>query len=137
MTEANTRPLPESVPAPEGKELALLCARLLDERRARDILVFDIRKVLPIADYFVLATGTSARHLKTTADFTVKRLRELGVRPVGTEGYEHQARWVLFDFGDVVVHLMVEEARIFYNLELLWGDCPQIPWKKEPTQGRA
>ena len=93
--------------------------------------------MLPIADYFVLATGTSARHLKTTADFTVKKLRELGVRPVGTEGYEHQARWVLFDFGDVVVHLMVEEARIFYNLELLWGDCPQIPWKKEPTQGRA
>ena len=128
MTEAQNKSISRSVP--EGKELAILCARLLDERRVRDLVVYDVGKVLQIADYFVIATGTSARHLKSTADHVMQKLREAGLRPVGVEGYEN-ARWVLFDYGDVVVHLMVEEARRFYNLELLWGDCPQVGWNEK------
>ena len=127
MTEAKKTPTSGNLPALAGKELALLCARLLDERRARELVVFEVGDVLQIADYFVLATGTSPRHLKRTADFVVRTLKDHGVRPVGVEGYDC-ARWVLFDLGDVVVHLMLEEARSFYNLELLWGDCPEIPW---------
>jgi len=129
VTEAQNKSISDSVPVPEGKELAVLCARLLDERRVRDLIIYDVGKVLQIADYFVIATGTSPRHLKRTADYVTAKLREAGLRPVGVEGYEN-ARWVLFDYGDVVVHLMVEEARRFYNLELLWGDCPQVGWNE-------
>ncbi len=130
VTEARKEPIAAPSPAPEGRELALLCARLLDERRARDIVVFDVGQIVQIANVFIVATGGAPRHVKRTADYVIKRLKELGVRPLGIEGYD-RARWVLFDYGDVVVHLMVEEARSFYNLELLWSDCPRIPWIEE------
>jgi ribosome-associated protein len=126
VTEAEKQPSPERTIRPEGQELALLCARLLDERRMRDLAIFDVENVLQIATYFIVATGTSPRHLKRTADFVLEKLKERGLRPAGVEGYD-RARWVLFDLGDVVVHLLVEEARRFYNLELLWGDCPRLP----------
>lgn len=130
MTEAEERPIGERTAAPEGKELALLCARLLDERQLHDLTIFDLGEILQIANFFVLATGSSARHVSKAAEFVIEKLRDLGIRPIGVEGYE-RARWVLLDLGDVVVHLMVEEARRFYNLELLWGDCPQIAWDGE------
>ena len=127
MTEAHSEPLSEGERPLEGRDIALLSGRLLDERRLRDISIFDVGDVLQIADFFVIGTGTSARQLKGTADAVVEKLRALGVRPRGTEGYD-RARWILLDCGTVVIHLMDEETRQFYNLELLWGDCPRIPW---------
>ena len=97
----------------------------LEEAKARDIAVLDVRKVSDFTDYMVIATGTSNRHVQSTADRVVESLREHGVRPVGSEG-QKIGDWVLIDFGDVVVHVMREQARDFYNLEKLWSDARQV-----------
>jgi ribosome-associated protein len=97
----------------------------LEHAKARDIAVLDVRKVSDFTDYMVIATGTSNRHVQSTADRVVETLRDHGVRPVGSEG-EKIGDWVLIDFGDVVVHVMREQTRDFYNLEKLWSDAKHV-----------
>ena len=112
----------------DTKERALLCARTLDEMRVKDIAIIEVGGVLQVADYFIIGTGGSPRQLKSTADDLEDLLKEHGVRKLGKEGYG-EGKWVLLDFGDVVVHLMLEEMRRFYDLDVLWGDCPQLQWR--------
>ena len=97
----------------------------LESAKAHDIAVLDVRNISDFTDYMVIATGTSNRHVQSTADKVVDTLREHGVRPVGTEG-EKIGDWVLIDFGDVVAHIMREQTRDFYNLEKLWSDAKHI-----------
>ncbi|MDH3513696.1 MAG: ribosome silencing factor [Gammaproteobacteria bacterium] len=97
----------------------------LDDAKARDITVLDMRRISDFTDYMVIATGTSNRHVQSTADRIVDALRERGVRTVGVEGGKI-GDWVLIDFGDVVVHVMREEIRDFYNLEKLWSDARRV-----------
>jgi ribosome-associated protein len=97
----------------------------LDDAKARDISVLDMRKISDFTDYMVIATGTSNRHVQSTADKVVDALREHGMRAVGVEG-GRIGDWVLIDFGDVVVHVMREEIRDFYNLEKLWSDARRV-----------
>lgn len=97
----------------------------LEDAKARDIAVLDVRKISDFTDCMVIATGTSNRHVQSTADKVVDALREHGVRAVGIEG-EKIGDWVLIDFGHVVVHVMREETRDFYNLEKLWSDAKRI-----------
>ncbi len=105
----------------------------LEDAKARDIAVLDVRKVSDFTDYMVIATGTSNRHVQSTADKVMETLREHGVRPVGSEG-EKIGDWVLIDFGDVVVHVMREQVRDFYNLEKLWSDAKHVaPGKAKET----
>jgi ribosome-associated protein len=105
----------------------------LEDAKARDIAVLDVRKISDFTDYMVIATGTSNRHVQSTADKIVDALRTHGVRAVGVEGGK-TGDWVLIDFGDVVAHVMREEIRDFYNLEKLWSDARRIePGKKKET----
>jgi ribosome-associated protein len=105
----------------------------LDDAKARDITVLDVRKISDFTDYMVIATGTSNRHVQSTADKVVDALRARGVRAVGVEGGK-TGDWVLIDFGDVVAHVMREEIRDFYNLEKLWSDAKRIePGEKKKT----
>jgi len=97
----------------------------LEDAKARDIAVLDVRKISDFTDYMVIATGTSNRHVQSTADKVVDALRTHGVRTVGVEGGK-TGDWVLIDFGDVVAHVMREEIRDFYNLEKLWSDARRI-----------
>ena len=97
----------------------------LEDAKARDITVLDVRKISDFTDYMVIATGTSNRHVQSTADKVVDTLRVHGVRTVGVEGGKI-GDWVLIDFGDVIVHVMREEIRDFYNLEKLWSDAKHI-----------
>ena len=97
----------------------------LEDAKTQNIAVLDVRKISDFTDYMVIATGTSNRHVQSSADKVVETLRGHGLRPVGTEG-KQLGDWVLIDFGDVVVHLMREQTRDFYNLEKLWSDAKRV-----------
>ena len=117
----------EGVYGPGGLELAQLCARVADDKKASDIVVLDVEKVFGITDYFVIMTGRSGRHIRMLADEIVHEARRQGVRQIRRE-VRGSARWALADLGTVVVHVFESEARRFYDLELLWGDAPRVDW---------
>lgn len=105
----------------------------LEDAKTQNIAVLDVRKISDFTDYMVIATGTSNRHVQSSADKVAETLRGHGVRPVGIEG-KQLGDWVLIDFGDVVVHIMREETRDFYNLEKLWSDAKRVePGKRKET----
>ena len=91
----------------------------LEELKAKDVREIDVRGKTSIADLLVIASGTSARHVKSIADEVVKFAKKAGVMPLGVEG-EREAEWVLVDLGDVIVHVMLPRIREFYGLERLW-----------------
>lgn len=108
---------------------ALVAARIAHENRGRDIVVLDLRQLTPIFDYFVLASGTSRRQLHAMSEEIDHALEEgLGQRRLGIEGYE-ESRWILLDYGDVVIHLFEPETRDYYALEELWGHAKQVPFE--------
>jgi len=98
----------------------------LHEKKAQDVKAIDISELTTIAQYFVICSGTSVTHIKTLADFVEEKLMESGVHCLHREGY-NSARWILLDYGDVVVHIFHEEDREFYGLERLWQDGKPVP----------
>lgn len=116
------------MPASERSvELGLAAAQAAADKLASDILLLDVSEQLVITDVFLLASAPSDRQVKAVVDEIEDVLRELGAKPVRREGAQ-EARWVLLDFGDIVVHVQHEEERVFYALERLWKDCPVIPF---------
>ncbi|GAB3784145.1 ribosome silencing factor [Dyella agri] len=107
-------------------ELRKTVVAALEELKAKDVREIDVRGKTSIADLLVIASGTSARHVKSIADEVVKFAKKAGVMPLGVEG-EQEAEWVLVDLGDVIVHVMLPRIREFYGLERLWtvGDREQ------------
>lgn len=114
--------------ADEGVEMARACARIASDRRATEVKILDLRGISPVTSYFVIATGTSHRQIQGVAEEIVKEVKGRGIIPFGVEGRE-EARWVLIDLGDVVIHLMSAEARDFYDIEMLWGDAAEVSWE--------
>ena len=96
----------------------------LDDKRAKDIAVLDLSAVSDSLDWFVLATGESSLQLQALEEAVLERLKAAGRRPRGVEGPSQ--RWLLIDYGDLVVHLMSPEARAFYDLEGLWADAERL-----------
>ena len=90
--------------------------------------MFNIADITSIADYFVICSGTNERQLQAIADDIKTEMKTSGIKVLGIEGY-NQSKWILIDMGDVIVHLFDTETRLFYDLELLWGDAPKIPWE--------
>ena len=107
------------------KKFALAAAKIAAERHCSDIVVLDLTGMSPATDYFVIATGTSNRQMRTVADEISEAARECGLQRFGRAGYE-QARWILLDYVDVVVHIFDSEYRNYYDLELLWGDARRL-----------
>lgn len=106
-------------------DYAVEVARLLDAKRAEDIVVIDVRELLYITSYFVIASGTSTRALQSLRDGIKDLLKGSELTPLGVEG-ERDAQWLCLDYGDLVVHLFMKEARAFYDLDHLWGDAPRL-----------
>ena len=102
--------------------------------------MLEVRDLIVITDYFVIASGASDRQVRTIADAVEKVLADKDRKPVRREG-EREGRWVLLDFVDVVVHVFVDEDRRYYELERLWKDAPRIPWEERAGEigsaGRA
>ncbi|MBU6404118.1 MAG: ribosome silencing factor [Proteobacteria bacterium] len=92
----------------------------LDELKAKEVRVIDVRGKTSIADTLVIASGTSTRHVKALADEVVRFVKKAGMLPLGVEG-QTEAEWVLVDLGDVIVHVMLPRIREFYGLERMWG----------------
>ena len=106
-------------------ELAVVAARAASDKLASQIIDFDVSEQLAITDAFVLASAGNERQVQAIVDEVEEKLREHGAKPIRREG-EREGRWVLLDYGDVVVHVQHEEERQFYALERLWRDCPTI-----------
>jgi ribosome-associated protein len=106
-------------------ELVTTAARAASDKLAQQIVAFDVSDQLAITDAFLLASAPNDRQVRAIVDEIEEKLRELGVRPIRREG-ERDGRWVLIDYGDIVVHVQHEEERQFYALERLWRDCPAI-----------
>lgn len=107
----------------------MAAARVADENRGRDIVILDLRELTPIFDYFVIVTGSSRRQLHAISDEVNRVLdRQLHHGRLGAEGYDG-SRWILLDYGDVVVHMFDDEARDYYALDQLWAGAKRVPFE--------
>ncbi len=132
---ANPAPHVESASG-RSLELALAAARTAEDNRGQAVVVLDMRKITPEFDYFVIATGNSRRQLHAISEEIDRTLeQELGDKRMGLEGY-NDSRWILLDYGNVVVHLFDEETRDYYALEDFWADAERVllPWQKNDTE---
>lgn len=104
---------------PTVQQLHQLVLSTLEEFKAVDVKSVDVTGLSPLTDHFVVASGNSTRHVKSMADKLVQAAKAAGIQPLGVEG-EREAQWVLVDLNDIIVHLMLPQARAFYNIEKLW-----------------
>jgi len=124
---------PTQQAAERSLQLALAAARTAEENRGQDIVVLDMREKTPVFDYFVVVTGNSRRQLHAISEEIDHCLEdELGDRRMGLEGY-NESRWILLDYGTVVIHLFDEETRDYYALEEFWNSAVRVPlpWQSQ------
>lgn len=124
----------------EPRELAYFLTRAADDKKALDPIILDVTGLASYADYFVICSGGSARQVQAIAEWLEAQAREKGIHPLSTEG-QGSGKWVLMDFGSVLVHIFYEPVRGFYDLEGLWADAPRLtlegPAGASPAQSRA
>ncbi len=119
----------EQIQASTSLERACLAAHVATENKGRDVVVLDLRGITPLYDFFVLITGASRRQIHTITEEIDAALNGRGDRRLSVEGYE-SSKWVVQDYGDVVVHVFDEPTRQYYALEELWGDAPRVDWQR-------
>ncbi len=111
-----------------ARQKAELCARLLAERKAENLAVLHVGPLVGYADYFLLASGHSSRHVQAVAEFVRDEMAKRGLKALGVEGMA-EGTWVLLDFNEVIVHVFHDPIRHFYDLEGLWADAPKIEFE--------
>lgn len=115
-----------------GVQALQVAARAADAKSGEDLVALDVSEPLPLVDVFLIVTGRNERNVAAIADEIEERLLETGVKRLRREGRE-ESRWILLDFGDLVVHVFHEQERMFYGLERLWKDCPVVPLEVAAT----
>lgn len=116
----------------QDDELLKHCAAFAFEKKAVNVVSIDLRGISPVADYFLICNGNNTPQVKAICDHIDEKMEdEFGIRPLRVEGYR-DARWILMDYGTLIVHIFQGEEREFYSLERLWGDAPA--YKYEPKQ---
>ncbi|MDP9070842.1 MAG: ribosome silencing factor [Actinomycetota bacterium] len=126
MTQAGSAPGLQDI-----RDLAAVAARAASAKKAEDTVILEVGPVLAITDAFVITSGTNSRQVNTIAEEVEAKVAEAGGRkPLRVEGLS-DARWVLLDYGDFVVHVFLDEVRRYYDLERLWADAPRIPWEED------
>ncbi len=121
--------------SPEAVALSIAAAEAASDKLAEDIVAIDVSEKLVITDVFVLCSAANERQVKSVVDAVEERLHAMGSKSLRREG-EAEGRWVLLDFGDIVVHVQLSEERIHYAIERLWKDCPVIELPDAVNQGR-
>ena len=129
--EPGARPIDE-----EARDLAVAIARVADGKQGSQILVLQVGDVLGVTEYFVIASASNRRLVKTLVDEIEEQIREqTGRSPLRTEGVREQ-QWVLVDYGDLLIHVFTPDKRAFYDLERLWSKAPRVPIPEEaPVEG--
>ncbi len=100
-------------------QLIKVAQQALEDMKAKDVVLLDVQGKSSVTDFMLIASGTSRRHVNSIAEEVVEKVKEAGLRPLGTEGQE-TGDWILVDLGDLIVHVMMPDARSFYDLERLW-----------------
>jgi ribosome-associated protein len=112
----------------DARRLAIVAAQAADSKGAQDVLILEVAGVLTVVDEFVVASAASDRQVRAVVDEVERQVAEAGLtRPLRVEGRDER-KWVLLDYGDVVVHVFLREVRQYYELERLWGDVPRVEW---------
>lgn len=125
-----TLPTPVASLTLSALERASLAARVALEHKGKDIIVLDMRAITRLYDYFVIVCGNSRRQIHTMAEEIDRQMADIGDHRLSIEGYE-ASKWVVQDYGDVIVHLFDPATRQYYGLEDLWADAPRIDWMRE------
>ncbi len=110
---------------PSSREKAFLCARALLDRKAIDLVILEVKALSSFTDYFLICSGNSDRQVQAISSHLEEKLGKEGIHPLGIEG-KREGRWVLMDYGDVVVHIFFHPVREFYDLERLWSEATQV-----------
>jgi ribosome-associated protein len=120
---------------PRATELTKIAALAAADKLATDIVAYDVSDQLAIADSFLLCTGANDRQVRSIVDEVESKLKQAGATLTRREG-EHEGRWVLLDYNDLVIHVQNADERVFYSLERIWKDCPVIPLPAAAMAGR-
>jgi ribosome-associated protein len=115
----------------EARVFAIEAARTLHDDKCEQVIVLDLRGMSQVTEYFVIATGTSERQMKSAGRDVADLGEGMGMAPFRTNLSEDHPTWVIVDLVDVVTHILSEESRRFYDLEMLWGDAPRVDWSRE------
>jgi ribosome-associated protein len=130
LSTVNTVHAPEPAHFTSALHRAFVAAKVAADNKGRDIVVLDLRSCTPLFDYFIISTGTSRRQIHTLAEETDAALRAEGDTRIGIEGYE-ASKWIVQDYGDIMIHVFDTDTRDYYKLEELWADAKKIDWERE------
>ncbi len=125
------------MPQTDDAHWAKTAARAADEKAATDVVVLEVGPVLALCEYFVIASGSNPRQVRAIAEEIEASVGENGgPKPLRVEGLNDR-QWILLDYGDLVVHVFLEETRAYYDLERLWADVPRVAWQEASLDGSA
>ena len=109
----------------DSRKRALLCVNASLEKKAKDLVILNVKEISAFADYFIICSGTSDRQVRAVAAAIQEKLKTAEIMPLGIEG-EPAGQWVLMDYDDVIIHIFLEPIRTFYDLERLWSEAPRM-----------
>lgn len=109
----------------ESRKSALRCVNASLEKKAKDLVILNIKELSAFADYFIICSGSSDRQVRAIASAIQENMKKAGILPLGVEG-EAAGRWILLDYNDVIIHIFLETVRTFYDLERLWAEAPRM-----------
>lgn len=113
-----------------GREIAIFAAHTADDKKGEEIIVYDLRGLTDLTDYFVIVTANSKAQIRAIVESIAKDLKLRGLTKYGQEGNEN-GQWILLDYSDCVIHIFSPQLREYYGIESLWGDAPRVNWSKE------
>jgi len=113
----------------DSLEKSLLCAKFAHDKKTQNLVILELKDFSALADYFIICSGTSDRHVQAIVSHIERALKEKGTVALGIEGVQ-EGKWVLLDYDDVIIHVFQEKEREFYDLESLWVECPRIPYNE-------
>ena len=115
---------------PDSRTRVLRCINAALEKKAKDLIILNVREISAFADYFIICSGRSSRQVQGLADHLEESLKEVGIRPLGIEG-RREGHWILMDYGDVIIHIFYEPTRHVYELESLWSEAKPVDLTRE------